>query len=102
MSTAWVVILGLFVGVYAFKAAGPVLLGNRPLPWVLQRAANLLPAALLGAIVAVSTFADGKTLVLDARIAGMAAAAIALWRRQGFIVVVIAAAAATAAVRAVA
>jgi len=100
MSTAWVVILGLFAGVYVLKAAGPVLLGDRTLPGSVARAATLLPAALLGALVAVSTLATGKSIHVDARLVGVAAAALALWRKQSFIVVVIVAAAATALTRA--
>lgn len=101
MSTGWIVILGLFAGVYVLKATGPLLLGGRALPVVVQRAANLLPAALLGGIVAVSTFGAGPSaLAVDARLAGVVAAAVALWRKQSFVVVVIVAAAATAVVRA--
>ena len=99
MSTAWIVILGLFAGVYLLKSAGPLLLGDRTLPPLVARAATLLPAALLGALVATSTFATGHSLHLDARAVGLAAAAFALWRRAGFIVVVLAAAAATALAR---
>ncbi len=100
MSTAWTVILGLFVGVYALKAAGPLLLGRRRLPlWVL-RSTTLLPAALLAALVATATFADGASLEVDARVVGVVAAAVALWRRASFVVVVLVAAAATAAARA--
>ncbi len=99
MSTAWTVILGLFAGVYAMKAAGPVLLGSRSLPPLLHRAANLLPAALLAALVATSTLGDGRSLQIDARLVGVAAAAIALWRKQSFVVVVAVAAAATALAR---
>jgi branched-subunit amino acid transport protein len=101
MTTGWIVVFGLFVGVYGLKAAGPLLLGERRLPPALQRASNLLPAALLGAIVATSTLADGSTLRTDARLVGVAAAAVALWRRRSFIVVVTVAAAATALARAV-
>jgi branched-subunit amino acid transport protein len=102
MSTAWIVILGLFAGVYVLKATGPLLLGERRLPSLLQRAATLLPAALLGALVATSTLAVGRSLHPDARVFGVAAAAIALWRKQSFVVVVLVAAAATATARAIA
>jgi hypothetical protein len=61
----------------------------------------LLPAALFGALVVVSTFGGDRALVVDARVAGVAAAAIAVWRRAGFVVVVLVAAATTALVRAV-
>lgn len=95
-------IVGLFAGVYALKAAGPLLLGERRLPAWLSRLTTLLPAALLAALVATSTFADGRHLLLDARAVGVAAAGVALWRRASFVVVVIVAAVATALTRAVA
>ena len=66
----------------------------------MQRVADRLPVALLMALVAVGTFADGRHLVLDARAAGLAAAVVALLLRAPFLVVVIAAAAVTALVRA--
>ncbi len=100
MSRGWTVVIVASVMIYALKAAAPVALGGRALPTWLLRLANLLPAALLAALVAVSTFADGRSLRLDARAVGLAAAAVALWRRQGFVVVVIVAALATAATRA--
>ena len=68
-------------------------------PSAIDRLAALLPAALLAALVVVSTFDGGRRLVLDARLIGVLAAAIALWRRATFIVVVLVAAAATALVR---
>ena len=64
MSTAWIVIAGSATGVYAFKAAGPLLLGGRNLPPWLHRWTALLPAALLAALVAVSTPADGRHLTV--------------------------------------
>ncbi len=100
MSAAWWVIIGSSVGIYVLKAAGPLLLGGRPLPRWLSSATMLLPAALLAALVAVSTFASGKHLAVDARLVGLLAAAIALWRRANFVVVVLVAAVATAATRA--
>ena len=101
MSTAWIVIIGSALGIAVLKSAGPLLLGGRQLPRWLEGPVVLLPAALLAALVAVATFADGRHLEVDARVAGVGAAAIALWRRANFIVVVIVAAAVTAAVRAV-
>ena len=99
MNTGWIVLIGLAAGVYALKAAGPLLLGNRPLPKLVNVAAAMLPAALLTALVIVNTFADGKHLQIDARVVGLGAAAIALQRRANFIVVIVAAAAATALAR---
>jgi hypothetical protein len=60
---------------------------------------RLLGPALLGALVAIGTFADGQDLVVDARVVGVAAAAIAIAARAPALLVVIVAAAVTAAVR---
>ncbi|MGH9048837.1 MAG: AzlD domain-containing protein [Acidimicrobiia bacterium] len=97
----WTAVLALTVGSYALKAVGLVALRGRRLPPFLDEVLTLLPAALFGALIAVSTFAGDRELVIDARVAGVAAAAIALWRRAGFVVVVLVAAATTALVRAV-
>ena len=102
MTTAWNVIVGSAIGIAVLKAAGPVLLGGRRLPGWLETPVVLLPAALLAALVAVSTFADGRQLAVDARAAGVAAAALALWRRANFVVVVVVAAVVTASFRAIA
>jgi branched-subunit amino acid transport protein len=99
MSVAWVVIIGLAAGVYVVKAAAPLALGNRRLPAGVERLTALLPAALLAALVVVSTVDGARRLQVDARLVGVAAAAIALWRKATFIVVVVIAAATTALVR---
>ena len=101
MTTAVAVLIGLAVGTYALKSAGPLLLAGRALPTWLDTAAQRIPAALLAALVVVSTVADGRDLVVDARIAGVLAAAVALRLRAPMALVVVAAVAATAAVRAV-
>jgi len=54
---------------------------------------------LLAALIAVQTFSDGRSLVIDARAAGLAVAAVAVWRRWPFLVVVALAAVTTALVR---
>jgi branched-subunit amino acid transport protein len=96
----WIAICVLTVVCFAIKAAGPVALGGRELPGWAERLIVLLPAALLSALVVVQTFAAGRHLVLDARAAGLAAAAVALTLRASVLVVLIAAAAVTAGVRA--
>jgi branched-subunit amino acid transport protein len=99
---SWAAILALAAGTYAMKAAGPVLLGGRPLPPPLERVVVLLPAALLAALIAVQTFVAEGELTIDARAAGGAAAAAAAWRDAPFLVVVGVAMVVAAAVRAVA
>ncbi len=58
------------------KGIGPVALGNRELPRPFTKVIDLLAPAILAALIAVGTFtnADGD-LVIDARAAGLAAAA---------------------------
>jgi len=101
MTDVWLVVALVGVGTVAIKAAGPVLLGGRPLPPRLGGVIELLAPALFGALIAVQTFGDGQSLVIDERVIGLAVAAIALWRKAPLIVVVILAAAATAIARAV-
>lgn len=96
----WAAVLLTAAGCFGFKLAGwslPAGVLERP---VVRRGATLLPVALLSALVVVQVAATGRALVLDARLAGLAAGALLLWRRAPFLLVVVAGAAATAAVRA--
>jgi branched-subunit amino acid transport protein len=95
-----VALLVLAVGTYAMKAVGPLLSGGRELPPTLARLTDLLPAAMLAALVATQTVVDGTTLVLDARIVGVGAAGVAVALRAPFAVVVLVGAGVTALVRA--
>ena len=91
----WTPILIAAGGCYALKLAGlsvPRRLLDGPRA---RRVALLLPVALLAALIATQTFAGG----LDARAAGLAAAALAVATRAPFLVVVAAAAATTALLR---
>lgn len=99
MSDAVVVLVVLASGTYVFKAAGPLVLGERELPARFRQTVDLLPAALLAALVLVSTVGDGSAVVLDARLVGLAFAALALLRRAPFVVVIVVASAATALAR---
>ena len=102
MSAAWITIAALAAGTVVIKATGPIALGGRPLPPRLNGFIMLLAPALLAALVAVETFGgEHRTLVVDARLAGVAAAGVALALRQSMTVVVIAAAVATAITRAI-
>lgn len=101
MSDPVLTIVLLGAGTYVLKAAGPLVLGNRRLPAWLLRVSTLAPAALLAGLIVVSTFVDDGQLVVDARLVGLGAAAVALRFRAPFVVVVAVAAVATAAVRAI-
>ncbi|MEV0036611.1 MULTISPECIES: AzlD domain-containing protein [unclassified Streptomyces] len=96
----WIAIGVTALGCYLVKLLGllvPVGLLERPL---VQRLAALLPVGLLAALTAQQTFSANGALVLDARGAGLAAAALALVLRAPFLVVIAAAVAVTAGVRA--
>jgi branched-subunit amino acid transport protein AzlD len=98
----WIAIGATAVGCYVVKLVGlliPAGVLERPL---VQRLAALLPVALLAALTAQQTFADGRVLVVDAKAAGLAAAAVALILRAPFLLVVAAAVVVTAGVRAIA
>lgn len=97
---SWLAIAVLALGTYGLKAAGPLLLGDRPLPDPLARLAELVPAALLAALIAVEVVAGDRRLVLDERLGGFAAAAVAVALRASFLVVVVVACATTAVLRA--
>ena len=99
MSESWVIVLSVGLGTMAIKAAGPLLLGGRPLPDPVQRVVALLAPALLAALVATTAFASGNDLVIDPRAVGLAVAAVAIALRAPVLAVVIAAAAAAALVR---
>ena len=96
----WWAVLTLAAGSYVLKAAGPLALGSRTVPPPLQRALNLVSVTLLAALVAISTFGEGRSLVLDARAAGLGVALAAVWLRAPFAVVVIAATVTAAGLRA--
>ncbi|MBA3781256.1 MAG: AzlD domain-containing protein [Nocardioides sp.] len=84
----WTAVLLACLGCYLLKLAGlsvPHQVLERP---VVARIADLMPVALLSALVGVQVFADGPSLVLDARAAGLAFAVVALLFRAPFLVVV--------------
>jgi hypothetical protein len=98
---SWTVIVVLVGGAYGFKALGVLGLGRAGggMTERFEPLTALIPAALFAALIAVQTVADGASLVLDARLWGVAAGAIAVWRRAPFVVVVVIAMAVTALVR---
>jgi branched chain amino acid efflux pump len=101
VTTTWAVVVLVGIATIGIKALGPVLLGGRALPPRVNRVVGLLAPALLAALVAINTFATGQQLTVDARVLGVAAAGVAIWRRAPVLVVVIVAAAVTALARAV-
>ena len=97
----WACIIGAGIGCYLLKLAGmsiPARVLERPL---VERIADLIPVALLAALIAVQVFASGSHLTIDARAAGLGVAVIALLLRAPFLVVVFAAALTAALLRVV-
>lgn len=95
----WAAVLVAGAGCYLLKLAGlsvPPAVLEHP---VVERVADLIPVALLAALIGVQVFATGSHLVVDARAVGLGVAAVALLLRAPFIVVVLAAALAAALVR---
>ncbi len=98
--TLTLVALGLLaVGSFVLKAAGPVAAAGRELPPRVRAVAELLPAAMLAALVVTQTLGEAGRLVLDARVIGLGAAAVAVALRAPFPVVVLVGAGVTALVR---
>jgi len=95
-----VAVLLLAIGTFALKAVGPLLAADRGLSPALQRLTDLLPAAMLAALVATQTFGGGIALTVDARAVGVAAAAVAVSLRAPFAVVVLTGAGVAAGLRA--
>ena len=98
--TVWLVVIVVGAATVAIKASGPMLLGGRPLPPRLDGVVALLAPALLAALVAVNTLGGDRELVIDARLPGVLAGAVAIWLKAPLLLVVIVAAGVTAAVRA--
>ncbi len=85
----WTAILLASLGCYALKLAGlslPERVLSHP---TVERVADLIPMALLAALVAVQVFSDGTALTLDARVLGLGFAVVALLLRAPFLVVVV-------------
>jgi branched chain amino acid efflux pump len=100
VTAVWVTIGVLAVATAALKLAGPLALGGRPLRPRAMSVVELLASALLAALVVVETFGTaGRSLTIDARVVGVAFAAVLLLRRAPMVVVVLGAAAATALTR---
>jgi branched-subunit amino acid transport protein len=99
LTDVWITIAALAVATALIKASGPVAFGGRALPAPAVRVISLLAAALLSALVITQSFADDQELVLDARVAGLAAASGALALRRSLVETMVGAAAATALVR---
>ncbi|CAN5249369.1 MAG: AzlD domain-containing protein [Nocardioidaceae bacterium] len=95
----WTAVLVTAAGCYLLKLLGLSVPGRILDHPFVRRVADLIPVALLAALVAVQVFADETALRFDARLAGLAVAGVALLLRAPFLVVVFAAALTAALLR---
>ena len=97
--TLWDFILLACAATYLTKLAGYAV----PARWLqnprMTRVAGAITVALLASLTVMNTFAAGTALVIDARLAALAAAALALWLRLPFLLVVVLGAVAAGLVR---
>lgn len=96
---AWIVVALVGVATVAFKAAGPVLIGRRSLPPNVQSVVDLLAPVMLIALVVTQTFGGDEEVTVDARVAGVGAALVAILLRAHVIVAMAIAALVTALLR---
>jgi branched-subunit amino acid transport protein len=96
---SWLVIAVVGTLTMAFKAAGPVLLGKRQLPSRVASVVELLAPAMLAALVVTQTVGGDRELVVDERLAGVAAGAVAVWLRAPLLAVMLVAGATAALIR---
>ncbi len=95
----WTAIVLAGIGCYLLKLAG-LSLPQRVLAHpTVERVADLIPVALLAALVAVQVFSTGTSLTVDARVLGLGFAVVALLLRAPFLVVVVGAAVVAALAR---
>ncbi|TNB76416.1 AzlD domain-containing protein [Arthrobacter sp. BB-1] len=95
----WIWLLVACALAYAWKLVGyfvPARLLEDPR---MSRVAGTMTIGLLASLTVVNTFATGQSLVVDARLGALAAAAIALALRAPFLVVVLAGAGTAALLR---
>ena len=100
MTALWATILAVALANAVIKAAGPILVGDRQMPPKAKAVAALLASALLAALVVTETLGGGGRFAFDAKVVGLAVAALALLLRAPVLVVVALAAVATAVTRA--
>jgi branched-subunit amino acid transport protein len=100
MSTAWALVAGCVVVTVAIKAAGPIALGGRKLPSWCASIIALAAPALLGALVATHTLANGQRLEIGAPTAGVLVSGVVMSRTRSITWCVVSAAVTTALLRA--
>ena len=99
MTEIWVVVTVVGVATVLSKAAGPVVVGRRTFPARVTAVVTLLAPVMLTSLVVTQTVGGAGGLTVDARIPGVAAAAVALSRRVPIVGAMVIAAVVTGLVR---
>jgi branched-subunit amino acid transport protein len=96
----WLLVGATIAGCYLLKVAGYLIPARLLERGPVRRVVELVPVALLAALVVVEAIGAERRIDLDAaRLAGFGVGAVAVWRRAPFLVVVVAAALTAALVR---
>ena len=93
-------IVALAAGSYGIRIVGVTTMG-RIVEQHMGLVVSLLPAALFSALIVVTTLEEAGEPTLDARLAGVAAAAVAAWHKASMMVVVLVAMVVTAGLRSI-
>jgi branched-subunit amino acid transport protein len=97
----WLVVVLLTIGAAGQRLIGMYAVGSLLERWpVMRELADLLPAAVVTALVAQLALSTAGDIDLDPRAAGIVVAGLLVWRRAPFVAVVVAAATTTALLRA--
>lgn len=99
MSDVWITIAALALATVVLRASGPVLLGGKSYPPRVWAVMALIAPAVLAALIVTETVGEGTSIVLDERLAGLAAAVAAVVMRAPILAVLVIAATATATLR---
>jgi branched-subunit amino acid transport protein len=89
VTAVWAGILVMIAACFALKYAGLSVPTSVLQHTVTVRAVELIPAGLLGALIAVQVFADGSSVQLDARLLALGVAAVLLTLRVPFLPMVV-------------
>jgi branched-subunit amino acid transport protein len=96
----WPAVLTLAAGTYLLRLSGLLLRDRVSMPARLERYVDLGATALMIALVATAALTEDGGLAGWARPIGVAAGALAAWRRAPFVLVIVLAAGTTAGLRA--
>lgn len=97
MSWWWIVVA--VAACFACKVLGLLVPAGVLAHPALARTAEAAPVALLAGLIGVQTLTVEQSITVDYRLAGLAVAAVCVWRRAPFLVVVLAATVTTAGLR---